>query len=323
MTNLKNMDFVDLLENIHGASDADLLYDVKLVVQDVTGAERGAIKAHKLLLSFISPVFKRQFFGMIKEEGNDDGSTISVVPVRASSFSAFEKMIRYIYSGDQTIVTAVKELNDLFELFRLADMYMITGLKVLVREAIDRFPVSSENYAEVFRLIREFESLLNFDEICLGLSIRVAVTVSAEWKTVDDSVRFWSTDYGDDQLTKLLLMKKLQLAKEKGSFCLECKVPKDSCLDGKALTAENCKVGLRVKALTALTCVQGWRIGAGDTGLIKEKDTNGMIYCPVTGRSCSGRLSVFWDVASRGNGYSFVHSSLDNMIICIHDKEKS
>jgi hypothetical protein len=59
-----------------------------------------------------------------------------------------------------------------------------------------------------------FESLLQFDDICLGLSKRVAVAVSAEWQTVEDSVRFWSADYGDDQLTKLLLMKKLQLAQQ-------------------------------------------------------------------------------------------------------------
>jgi hypothetical protein len=44
MTSLKNMDFVELLEKIHGKSDADLLYDVKLVVQDVSGVERGSIK---------------------------------------------------------------------------------------------------------------------------------------------------------------------------------------------------------------------------------------------------------------------------------------
>jgi hypothetical protein len=197
---------------------------------------------------------------------------------------------------------------------------MITGLKVLVREAIDRFPVSSENYAEVFRLIREFESLLNFDEICLGLSIRVAVTVSAEWKSVDDSVRFWSTDYGDDQLTKLLLMKKLQLAKEKGSFCVECKVPKDSCLDGKALTDENCKVGLRVKTLSPLISAQRWSIAAGTIGIIKDQNTTGYIHLPYNGGNVAGRLSVLWD---GGNGHPYVHGSLDNMIICIHDKEKS
>jgi hypothetical protein len=30
-------------------------------------------------------------------------------------------MIRYMYSGDQNIVTTIKELDLLFELFRLAD----------------------------------------------------------------------------------------------------------------------------------------------------------------------------------------------------------
>jgi hypothetical protein len=85
---------------------------------------------------------------------------------------------------------------------------------MITREAIDAFPATSANYADIFRLIGEFESLLQFDEICLGLSKRVAVAVSAEWQTVEDSVRFWSADYGDDQLTKLLLMKKLQLAQQ-------------------------------------------------------------------------------------------------------------
>jgi hypothetical protein len=85
---------------------------------------------------------------------------------------------------------------------------------MITREAIDAFPATSANYADIFRLIGEFESLLQFDEICLGLSKRVAVAVSTEWQTVEDSVRFWSADYGDDQLTKLLLMKKLQLAQQ-------------------------------------------------------------------------------------------------------------
>jgi hypothetical protein len=64
---------------------------------------------------------------------------------------------------------------------------------------IDAFPATSANYADIFRLIGEFESLLQFDEICLGLSKRVAVAVSAEWQTVEDSVRFWSADYGDEE----------------------------------------------------------------------------------------------------------------------------
>jgi hypothetical protein len=35
--------------------------------------------------------------------------------------AAFEKLLRFIYSGDKSIVSAVKELDLLFEMFRLAD----------------------------------------------------------------------------------------------------------------------------------------------------------------------------------------------------------
>ncbi len=66
---------------------------------------------------------------MKEEESEENG--LSVVKISTPSFPAFEKMIRYIYSGDQTIVTTVQELDVLFELFRLADMYIITGLKGL------------------------------------------------------------------------------------------------------------------------------------------------------------------------------------------------
>jgi hypothetical protein len=35
--------------------------------------------------------------------------------------TAFEKMVRFMYSGDKNIVTTIKELDLLFELLRLAD----------------------------------------------------------------------------------------------------------------------------------------------------------------------------------------------------------
>jgi hypothetical protein len=35
--------------------------------------------------------------------------------------AAFEKVVRFIYSGDKSIVSAEKELAMLFEMFRLAD----------------------------------------------------------------------------------------------------------------------------------------------------------------------------------------------------------
>jgi hypothetical protein len=39
---------------------------------------------------------------------------------------------------------------------------------------------------------------------------RCAGAVKAEWKTVDDCLRFWATDYNDDEASKLLLIRKLK-----------------------------------------------------------------------------------------------------------------
>jgi hypothetical protein len=36
------------------------------------------------------------------------------------------------------------------------------------------------------------------------------MAVKAEWKTVDDCLRFWATDYHDDEASKLLLIRKLK-----------------------------------------------------------------------------------------------------------------
>ncbi len=36
------------------------------------------------------------------------------------------------------------------------------------------------------------------------------MAVKAEWKTVDDCLRFWATDYNDDEASKLLLIRKLK-----------------------------------------------------------------------------------------------------------------
>jgi hypothetical protein len=39
---------------------------------------------------------------------------------------------------------------------------------------------------------------------------RCARAVKAEWKTVDDCLRFWDTDYNDDEASKLILIRKLK-----------------------------------------------------------------------------------------------------------------
>ena len=63
--------------------DSDLPPDVIFVI------EKGRVRAHKLLLAGVSPVFKGMFFGPVKE-------TTEVVEVKETTPEAFGTMISYI-----------------------------------------------------------------------------------------------------------------------------------------------------------------------------------------------------------------------------------
>ena len=54
----------------------------------------------------------------------------------------------------------------------------------------------------------------------LYLSARCVAAVKKEWKSADDCVKFWLTDYNDDTLTKLALMQRM-------GMCLKCSPPKE------------------------------------------------------------------------------------------------
>jgi hypothetical protein len=83
-----------------------------------------------------------------------------------------------------------------------------------VEEDLDRRPGSHFN--------REFRSRIrnadrkttgsqsNFSKKFVHLLRRCARAVKAEWKTVDDCLRFWTTDYNDDEASKLILIRKLK-----------------------------------------------------------------------------------------------------------------
>jgi len=67
MTNLANFRYVDLLGSA-GFEPRNALYDVEFVVLDTEDKSIGSMKAHKLLLSFVSPVLKRRYARGLRSE---------------------------------------------------------------------------------------------------------------------------------------------------------------------------------------------------------------------------------------------------------------
>jgi hypothetical protein len=74
------------------------------------------LSAHKLILASGSPVFRAMFFGPLAEQSD--------VVINDATRSAFEKMVRYLYTDD-----ANNSLTDVVEVMRLADKYDVEGLR--------------------------------------------------------------------------------------------------------------------------------------------------------------------------------------------------
>jgi hypothetical protein len=97
MPTLKSLNLYDLIDQSRAEEN---MFDVEFIVVNPDWKAQGTMKAHKYFLAFISPVFRQQFFGPLRNEDRE-------VRVPNVSFPAFEKMIRWGYTGDMSIIHSI------------------------------------------------------------------------------------------------------------------------------------------------------------------------------------------------------------------------
>ena len=83
------------------------------------------VKAHKLVLSLKSDVFKSQFYGAFCKRD-------SIIIVKDSHHQVFEVLIKYLYEIEDAI-SDLHSLQDLCSLYYLADKYDLSTLKVYLQ----------------------------------------------------------------------------------------------------------------------------------------------------------------------------------------------
>ena len=111
------------------------------------------IGAHRMPLAAISPVFRRMFFGPLKE-------TKEVVEVKETSPGAFRAMINYIYAScPQNVLRIIKCPQTLFELFALSDRYDIQSLRNEVFDLLWNFWIDRENMIAVATVANSYRAL--------------------------------------------------------------------------------------------------------------------------------------------------------------------
>ena len=131
------------------------------------------------------------------------------IEINDFSLKGFTALLNFIYSGDETVIMKTEDLEELFELYNLAEKYFLTELKTLVSKTMQNLPFSVQNYAAVFTTVAKHENLLHTEKLCQDLLKRCAAAVKKSWWTVDDSTSFWSADYNDDASLKAALFQKM------------------------------------------------------------------------------------------------------------------
>ena len=118
--------------------DSDLPPDVFFLVEGEDG-RWSKIGGHRVLLAGISQVFRRMFFGPLKE-------TKEEMEVKETSSEAFRAMINYIYAPFlDDVLSHISCSKILLELFALADRYDILNLKTKILNSLWEFEINQEN----------------------------------------------------------------------------------------------------------------------------------------------------------------------------------
>ncbi len=211
------------------------------------------------------------------------------IEINDVSLQGFTSLLNYIYSGDKTIITRIQDLEELFELYHLAEKYFLTELKTLVTETMQNLPFSVKNYAAVFTTVTKHENLLHTEELCQDLLERCAIAVKKSWKTVEDSTSFWSADYDDDLSLKAALCKRIATVRSIGTPQKNSWSGAD-WEDGEELNLRNCQAGRAVKATDHLISAEGHNIPRGSMGHVHvyvPVNTSRLILFPI--------LKILWD----------------------------
>ena len=99
-------------------------------------------------------------------------------------------------------------------------------------------------------------------------SFRFSKSVKAEWKSVDDVIRFFALNYNDSLEMKSYLMQKLAEDFNIKQECEFCGKPSGLCKGRNLVTTSNCMAGLNIVAGTEVPTTGGVSVPSGTPGFV-------------------------------------------------------
>ena len=165
------------------------IFEYKELTEDNEDSKEGVLKpsekvvleigCHKMHLGLCSPVLRKQFYG---EE--IDNAVIDIIPIRETTKEAFKTLIEYIYSIE--INWASRAIEEMFEVFNLAEKYQIWPLKEDIKRHLKQFPMKMENVMEVASLASRHQ----FPDISSAVLLSCAAFLKSALKSKEDLLNF-------------------------------------------------------------------------------------------------------------------------------------
>jgi len=227
--------------------------DVKFVFVNPNTEEESEVPAHKLILSFGSPVFMRQFYGTMPEEKDS-------ILINDSSIEAFKILLDIVYN--KAVSLAEIDFKLLAELFYLAEKYHLDIWKDSIVNEVSSRNMVSENVLEAVKVAENNVHLDNFSDTLFKLC---SVFVTENQGSILEI--FNTEEVGEENsftLHRLLARAYRTIPPQSppSPTCENCK--HDPCLHGQKLSEDNFVVDAKIKVPPRVSscCYTRWLVGS-------------------------------------------------------------
>ena len=149
MLSIKKSEFAAVLN-----PSTDIPTDLKIDVHEDENKVT-VFHAHKYYLALVSKVFRRRFFGSLRE-------TSEIIDVRGTTAQAFETMINFVYHRKCKI--KFKSVKGIVDIANLAEMYDVKGLMVGVEKAVNRIQMNLKNVVLVASAAKKLSIFSSFNQ---------------------------------------------------------------------------------------------------------------------------------------------------------------
>jgi len=199
------------------------------------------IRAHKCILAMASDVFKKGFYGGLKDNGS--------IHITDVTKEAFEAMVNFIYENETNVSNHDHDL--LCSIYYLADKYNIAGLEKETLEAIKDKEISAENVVDIGVLAIKYAV---HDKLAEALYEASAKSLSRIFNgELNKAVEFLSQIDSDVSLdlirykSVVKIMVRLSKVTPTTTVCINCKA--FPCITGVKLTRDNFVPGAKITAI--------------------------------------------------------------------------